>query len=416
MQIANTIAGDKAFHLPERTAAVLARIRALIETHGPRAPGSDAELAAQKDMAAQLGKVCDNVAIEPFTLARAAFMGFIPFTVACGIAASVLFFLNLTWIAALVGVAGSVPLILEFVLYWRFCDPIFPKQTSHNVLARYLPTGTVKKRIILVGHSDSQYEWTLNYKFGGNGMKAVLIPAVVGLIVIVIASVLKTVTNVWLDLDWAWLNVLYTVVRYGIFVFFPLFIAFLFFQSWTKSVPGAADNLSGCLIAMSVVEELADAGIRFADTEVDVVLSGSEEAGLRGAKAFVEQHGEELRDPNIDTVVIALDTFRDLKDMAVYDRDRSGTVQHDKRVKELVKEAAAHCGLDLPYASIYIGASDAAAFTKGKIPATGFAAMNPTPPRYYHTRLDNWDILEPDAIKKGLEVTLEAVCMFASRD
>jgi Zn-dependent M28 family amino/carboxypeptidase len=244
-------------------------------------------------------------------------------------------------------------------------------------------------------------------------MKAILIPAVVGFIVIVIASLLKSLTTA-LGVDWGWLSFLYNViVRYGIFVFFPFFAGFLFFQSHTRSVPGAADNLSGCQIAISVLEELTDAGIRFQDTEVDILLTGSEEAGLRGAKAYAEAHSGELHDSSVDTVCIALDTFRDLKDMAVYDRDRSGTVRHDKRVKELVKEAAMRCGLDLPYASIYIGASDAAAFTKAGIPSTGFAAMDPTPPKYYHTRLDSWDILEAEAIEKGLEVTLEAVCMFA---
>jgi len=417
MKTAEKLAGEKGFHIAQSTANVMENIRKLIERYGPRAPGSEAELKAQQAMGKQLEKVADSVEIEPFTVHRQAFMGFIPFTVACGFIASVLFFFKdnqlLTQIAAIIGVLGAIPLVLEFVLYWRFIDPLFKKQTSHNVIARYMPTGAVKKRILLVGHADSQYEWTLNYKFGGNGMKAVLIPAVVGFIIIVIASLLKTLTNA-LNIDWAWLMFLYNViVRYGIFAFYPCMFGFLFFQSYTKSVPGAADNLSGCQIAMSVLEELSDAGIRFEDTEVDVILSGSEEAGLRGAKAYNEAHHDELHDPKVDTVVIALDTFRDMKDMAVYDRDRSGTVQHDKRVKELVKTAAERCGLDLPYASIYIGASDAAAFTKAGVPSTGFAAMDPTPPRYYHTRLDNWDILEPEAIEKGLEVTLEAVCMFA---
>ncbi|MDR1410188.1 MAG: M20/M25/M40 family metallo-hydrolase [Oscillospiraceae bacterium] len=416
MKTAKALAGEKDFHIAQSTANIMENIRKLIQAYGPRAPGSEAELKAQQAMAEQLKTTADSVEIEPFTVHRQAFMGFIPFTVACGFAASILFFFKtalLTQIAAILGVLGSLPLILEFVLYWRFIDPLFKKQTSHNVIARYTPTGSVKKRILLVGHSDSQYEWTLNYKFGGKGMKAVLIPAVIGFVVIVIASLLRTLTDA-AGINWGWLNLLYEIVRWGIFAFFPFFTGFLFFQSHTKSVPGAADNLSGCQIAMSALEELADAGIRFENTEVDVILSGSEEAGLRGAKAYVEKHSAELHDPSVDTVVIALDTFRDLKDMAVYDRDRSGTVQHDKRVKELVKTAAEHCGLDLPYASIYIGASDAAAFTKAGIPATGFAAMDPTPPRYYHTRLDNWDSLEPDAIEKGLEVTLEAICMFAA--
>ena len=90
----------------------------------------------------------------------------------------------------------------------------------------------------------------------------------------------------------------------------------------------------------------------------------------------------------------------------------SGTLKHDKQAKELVKNAASNCGLDLPYASIYIGACDAAAFTQIGVKATGFAAMDPTPPRYYHTRLDSWELLEPEAIRTGIEVVTETCCMY----
>ena len=106
--------------------------------------------------------------------------------------------------------------------------------------------------------------------------------------------------------------------------------------------------------------------------------------------------------------------MRDLEYMAVYDRDLSGTLQHDKQAKELVKKAGKNCDLDLPYASIYLGACDAAAFTQKGIKATGFAAMDPTPPRYYHTRLDTPELLVPEALKIGAEVLLETACLYDS--
>ena len=70
------------------------------------------------------------------------------------------------------------------------------------------------------------------------------------------------------------------------------------------------------------------------------------------------------------------------------------------------------CGFDIPYASIYLGACDAAAFTQRGIKATGFAAMDPTPPRYYHTRLDAPDMLVPEALKVGSEVLLETAFLY----
>lgn len=98
--------------------------------------------------------------------------------------------------------------------------------------------------------------------------------------------------------------------------------------------------------------------------------------------------------------------------MAVYHKDLSGTLQHHEGAKVLMHDASANCGFDVKYESIYIGGSDAAAFTQRGIPATGFAAMDPAPPRYYHTRLDTPENLRPEAIEAGISIMVEACCMF----
>ncbi len=378
---------------------------------GPRRPGSPEEFKAQQLMAKELAKTCDTVETEEFKVHRQAFMGFIPFTVACAIASVfVNAFVNPV-IALIIVILGAIPLILEFLMYKQFIDPLFIAHPSHNVIATRKASGETKKRIILIGHSDSQFEWTLNYLLGGVGMKIVLIPAVVGLVADLIIAILSIVfagTNGALDSEKA-----HGLMVFGFIVgciFIPFQLGFLFFQSYTKSVPGANDNLTGCFTAMSVAKAMEETGTRFENTDLTIICSGSEEAGLRGAKAYVKAHEKELKD--IETCVIACDTFRDLETMAVYDRDLSGTVKHHWGVKHLVKNAGKNCGFDLKFESIYIGGSDAAAFTQKGIPATGFAAMDPTPPRYYHTRLDDVDMLRPDAIEAGIEILIETVCLY----
>ena len=396
-------------------------IRRLLELYGPRAPGSDAEHKAQQDMAAQMKPWADSVETEGFPVHRQAFMGFIPFTVLLSMAACVLFWFGYAAIGLGLIALAAIPLILEFVMYKQFVDPLFKAYPSHNVIAvRKAESAAAgakpKKRIYLIGHADSQYEWTLNYLLGGTGMKLVLIPAVVGLIACGIACAVRLVTLDALGLaNQGFLYWLLRVTGIALFCLFPAMIGFLFFQSRRKSVPGASDNLSGCFVAMSVIREMTRKGVRFPDTEVVVLLTGSEEAGLRGAKAFVRQHRAALLDPEVQTVSIGLDTFRDLKDIAIYDRDMSGTVKHDPRMQKLMHEAGMACGMDLPSASIYIGACDAAAFTQAGIPSTGFAAMDPTPPRYYHTRLDGADMLEPEAIRVAAEITYQTVEIFAAK-
>ena len=378
---------------------------------GPRRPGSPEEFKAQKLMAKELEKSCDEVNIEGFTVHRQAFMGFIPFTVACAISSVFINAFVNPVIALILVILGFIPLLLEFLMYNQFIDPLFIGHPSHNVIAKRAAKGEAKKRFIVIGHSDSQYEWTLNYLLGGVGMKCVLIPAVVGLVadlIIAIISLIVAGTNGALSAEnTRWLMILGFVIGC---IFIPFQLAFLLFQSYTKSVPGASDNLSGCYVAMSVAKAMAETDTRFENTELVVICSGSEEAGLRGAKAYVKAHEKELND--IETCVVACDTFRDLETMAVYDRDLSGTVKHHWGAKHLMKNAGANCGYDLHFESIYIGGSDAAAFTQKGIPATGFAAMDPTPPRYYHTRLDNVENLREDAIAAGIEIMIEAACMY----
>ena len=387
------------------------KITDICEKIGPRAPGSAQELEAQKSMAADLENWADDVKIEEFAVQPHAFMGFIPFTVAMAILSTAFFFTK-PIIGFILTVLGFIPLVLEFLMYKRFIDKLFKSYPSHNVIATRKASGETKKRIIFIGHADSQYEWTLNYKLGGTGMKLFLIPAVVGLVASCIANLVKFIVIDVKAVNTDAAHTFFFVVGIFLCVFVVPYIGFLFFQNSKKSVPGANDNLSGCLASMAVLKLMAEADVRLENTDVQVILTGSEEAGLRGAKAYAEAHEKELKE--IETVVVACDTMRDLEYMAVYDRDLSGTLQHDKQAKALVKKAGKNCGLDLPYSSIYLGACDAAAFTQKGIKATGFAAMDPTPPRYYHTRLDTPELLVPEALKVGAEVLLETACLYDS--
>ena len=117
-----------------------------------------------------------------------------------------------------------------------------------------------------------------------------------------------------------------------------LFVAAIFFLNYKLPVEGANDNLTGSVASIAVMKYLKDNDIRFEDVEVWTLLTGAEEAGLRGAKAFAKEHKKELED--METVFVGVDTLRDYDFYAIYSRDMTFTVKSDAQVCALLKQAA----------------------------------------------------------------------------
>ncbi|MBQ1243919.1 MAG: M20/M25/M40 family metallo-hydrolase, partial [Clostridia bacterium] len=174
---------------------------------------------------------------------------------------------------------------------------------------------------------------------------------------------------------------------------------------------GANDDLTGCYISSAVMKYLSDNDIRFENTEVVAILTGGEECGLRGSKAYFEAHPE-LKNDGVETIFICLDTVRDEDFMMIYEKDMTGMVKNDKDVCALLKNAAAKQGKDVPVGAIPLGSTDAAAASQAGIKAASMVAMDPAPAQYYHTRLDKAEILIPETIDKVLNIVLQAVCDF----
>lgn len=68
--------------------------------------------------------------------------------------------------------------------------------------------------------------------------------------------------------------------------------------------------------------------------------------------------------------------------------------------------------LELPIGAIELGSTDAAAMSQAGIRATSVTAMDPSPARYYHTRLDTEDNLSLAAIETGVKLALETTFLF----
>jgi putative aminopeptidase FrvX len=90
----------------------------------------------------------------------------------------------------------------------------------------------------------------------------------------------------------------------------------------------------------------------------------------------------------------------------------TGMVKNDRRVAKLIQSAAKNVGVDVPIGVIELGATDAAAMSQAGVPASALTAMDPSPARYYHTRLDTADNLSPQAIELGVKIALETAFLY----
>ena len=381
-------------------------IKYICEEIGPRESGMPNERKAQEWLKDQLltNGWADEAVIEDFTVSRHGLVGFTKIVSVLLVLAAAIQFVGYfvtaaaMWchIVTIVLAALSFTItVLEFLMYKPFIDPFLPKTTSGNVYARYKSAGETKRRIIFSGHCDSAYEWTL-MKIKPAFMITVIVMCVVGVLASValcIYGAVKGATPVW--------SLVVTMV------FVPFYVLLYFFCTFKVVVPGANDNLTGVLASVGVLKCLKESGIRFENTEVDVVLTGSEEAGLRGAKEWAKAHKNDYND--VPTFIIAYDTIHEGKFLQVNQKDLNATVKADAEISRRFKEAADKLGITCNVGNVPFGATDSAAFNQGGFRATGITAMNHNLQNYYHTRYDSYDNLDKEALADCFAVSVQVL-------
>lgn len=398
----------------EYTNYAIKSIKNVCKNFGPRPVGSDAEKQAQEYMQADLEKWCDSVKREEFKCSDKAFMAWVPIGSILLILNVLFFTLGLSAIAFALSALTLFFVLGEFIFYKPVLDMFFKKKTSGNVYGVRKATGETKKRIIISGHTDSAFEWTYTYK-GGRPVVALIIG------VAVVSILLGLGANIYamVHFDGAFGSVVWgqggnlalRILAVVMYLTVPVLIAAINFCNYKNPVVGANDDLTGCFISCAVAKFLSDNNIRFENIEVAVLCAGGEEAGLRGSKAFAKANSAMLND-GVETVFVGLDTIRDIEFIKIYERDMTGVVKNDRRVAELIQQAAKNVGVEVPIGTIELGATDAAAMSRAGVAASALTAMDPTPARYYHTRLDTADNLSAPAIDLGVKVALETVFLY----
>lgn len=375
-----------------------------------REPGSIGEKKACEYMAKVLKEDCgcERADVEPFKENPRSFLGWLFFTLTFVLAAIVLYFFSPV-VSVILIVLGLLLALLQFGLYFKTIDKVFPEKTGHNVTAIKKCKGETKRRIIFNGHPDAAWEWPVNYALGGVGFEAHALIGFAGAFYYLILAIIQLVQNGSVGADPS--TPLGKAGLIGL-IFVPFLIGLYFMVNYRRVVDGANDNLSGCYMGIALLKALKDEGIEFENTELGVVLTGSEEAGLRGAKAWCEAHKDEFSD--VPTFIYSYDTIHDPKFLMVNYRDLNGTVKADKDASDLFMEAADELKIQCKKGMVppLGGATDSAAFAQAGMRAAGITGLNHKLESYYHTRRDSYDNMNLDGLAACFAATVKVLEKF----
>jgi hypothetical protein len=424
-------------------------VKTICEEVGPGLPGSSQEreraAVIKKELESHLG--AGNVGVEEFIVA--------PWAGLVALRLSALFLLvaallNISighfrgvppWLTAMTAMAFSIlsplPFILQDVLGFELLDPFFKKKQSVNVIGtlRKPGTGNAKRLLILSGHHDSAAEITWLRLLGdvkrffmqsgprdsasGKGWLCLLDygfyvltgTLVIGFITMLPVSIIQMTGVITGDAGTVRLGTLGWVL-----LAYPLAPSILFALLFTMerkdggTVPGAVDNLAASALAVAMCRFLVlNPSYIPDDTEIRFVSFGSEEAGLRGSRRYVERHLDVLK--RLDARLLNFEMVAH-PEIAILTSDVNGTVKNAPEMVKSVVAAAERAGVPYKVKSAYLGiATDAGPFSRAGLKATALLPFKAPQQMvaFYHQKWDGPEVLTIEPLVNVLKLAFEWV-------
>jgi hypothetical protein len=388
---------------------------------GPGSPGSSQEwnraAVLKKELELHLGNGC--VVAEEFTVAPGALLGAqrlsgLFMLVAALLSFSMGRFAGISpWPTAVAAVAFSILsaliYVLEFIYGFELVDPLFKKQQSVDVIGALRKPGTqnVKRLLLLSGHHDSALEntWLRYLGYGTLILSGIFFVGVITTLVmsaLQLAGVIGGSAVIVRAGTMGWAALAFLVV--------PSVIYAVFFTMGGQTVPGAVDNLSASALAVAMCRFLVrNPSCVPEDTEIRFVSFGSEEAGLRGSRRYVERHLDELR--RLDARLLNYEMVAH-PEITILTSDVNGTVKNSPELVRTVVAAAERAGVPHKVAPAHLGiGTDAGPFSKAGLKAAALLPFKEPQQlvAFYHTRRDAPDVLTIEPLLNVLKLTLEWV-------
>lgn len=408
-------------------------IERIIEECGPRMPCSPQEAKSAEIIKTEFEKICDSSHIEPFTCHPRAFIGYIKVMVVMMFISFISYFhtiLHLTLLLEQIFMGISFTLNLgafliiwnEFFNYREFIDPLFRKKASQNVIGVIESKKDVKNVLIFSGHHDSALHFRLitHLKIGYS------IIVILGLLILIIwmctSAILFMLSIIGFKIANFLLFQIFALILFVIGV--PVLIGLWFFVSFgekANKVPGAVDNLSAVAIVLGIGKYLKqNPDIVPENTEIRLISFGCEEAGLRGAFSYVEDHYEELKTMN--AICINMDGIQSINNISIIDFEPTTRTKHSEYVVKVLTQSAKDLGMPTSKFSLggssfvekligqVTGGTDATAFSKAGLKAATIVAMDLKQMlKFYHQPTDTLDKIEKGVLERVLQLCINSI-------
>ena len=299
---------------------------------------------------------------------------------------------------------GAIYVHLQFYVYRGTFDHFFPKASAHNVYGVIEPVQKADRQVIISGHHDSACvcRYLLRrqklFPFRIFAFVAVYYAALLAVLfwsVYRLISGADPLVSMWIPFAMA----------AGSVVVIPLYFMYMN----RKGSPGAGDNLIASSIALQLARTFGGKKSErpLQHTRLILLSTDAEEAGLKGAKAFVSRHKEELH--QIPTSVITLECLYHLDELKFTVNDCNGFVKLSDILAENCNSIAKARGyptrlIKFPFGG---GATDAAEFARAGIDACTILGMSTQLVRdglVYHTPYVTLETIEPAIVEAVLDI------------
>jgi aminopeptidase YwaD len=394
----------------EDVSAVMNWVEDTINEFGPRVMGSEAVKQTAEKLCDDLKKKKCSAEIETFTAAPNPFLGVFKICVICYLTTNLVLFIpgGVSLVIGLILCSFAVfSLITEDVFYGEVLDKFYKKAKGYNVIGTLEPVNNIKQQILLVGHHDSAYEFSLitknpkTYEFKLT-LAALTLGILVGILIVGLGLFIKN-------------NTVPKFISY--LPYFMLVTEFnmipLYKYRENYGVPGAGDNLIASSIALQILSIFAGKNKKdsLKNTILRLVSVDGEESGLRGSRRYVSSHLSEMQ--RIPTYVINLESIFKADKLRVINKDRNSQIRLDKSLTDRIQRIGTDLGYSMKTVNLPLGggSTDAASFGEKGIPTACILAMDTNHiSEFYHTQKDNIDAVEPKAVEMVLKILYSAIC------